>query len=233
MHHGAWTSLEDWHDFGYVAGLKQAYRLILLDARGNGASDKPHYPDAYGTERMVADVVAVLDDLNVEKAHYMGYSLGGWMGFGVAKYAPERFHSIIIGGSGPYNLSWERVERLIPLYREGMEAVVAAIDEGGRWKMSSEVRSRILANDAEALVARLVARRDEPDLDSVLPNMTVPCLVYMGEGDDEYPRMEEWVRRMPNVTIVSLPGLDHASTYERCDLVLPHVMRFLETVGET
>jgi pimeloyl-ACP methyl ester carboxylesterase len=49
-------------------------------------------------ELRVRDVVIVLDHLHINKAHYFGYSMGGWIGFGIAKYAPERFHSLIIGG---------------------------------------------------------------------------------------------------------------------------------------
>lgn len=230
MLHGIWGSVEDWHDYGYVDGLEQAYRLILIDARGNGASDKPHDRDAYTTELMVADIVAVLDDLNVEKAHFMGYSFGGRFGFAIAKYAPERFHSLIIGGQEPHQFPPEAFERFIQLYREGMEAAVALIEEGLGRKMRPEGKARILANDVEALMARLEERRDEPGMEEVLPTMTMPCLVYMGEDDDLYPRAEEWVKQMPNVTFVSLPGLHHMTAFTRSDLVLPHVTRFLETV---
>jgi len=61
--------------------LKDDYQLILIDARGHGASDKPHDPEAYRTETMVADVVSVLNDLNIEKAHFLGYSMGGQIGW--------------------------------------------------------------------------------------------------------------------------------------------------------
>jgi pimeloyl-ACP methyl ester carboxylesterase len=45
--HGFTDSLETWYDLGYVEALKSHYRLILIDARGHGASDKPREPDAY------------------------------------------------------------------------------------------------------------------------------------------------------------------------------------------
>ena len=65
-------------------------QLILLDARGHGASDKPHDPAAYDLRLRVGDVTAVLDDLEIRRADYFGYSMGGWIGFGLAKHAPVR-----------------------------------------------------------------------------------------------------------------------------------------------
>ena len=62
LQHGFTESVVDWYETGYVEALRSDYRLILIDARGHGASDKPHDPDAYVLNRRVADVVTVLDD---------------------------------------------------------------------------------------------------------------------------------------------------------------------------
>ena len=58
LQHGFTESLVDWYEAGYVDALKPDYRLVLIDARGHGASDKPHDPDAYLLGERVADVVA-------------------------------------------------------------------------------------------------------------------------------------------------------------------------------
>jgi pimeloyl-ACP methyl ester carboxylesterase len=100
--HGLCSSLKVWYELGYVRFLKNDYRLILIDARGHGASDKPQYLESYKLKSMVSDIVAVLNDLNIRKAHFLGFSMGGWIGFGIAKYAPERYYSLIIGGMHPY-----------------------------------------------------------------------------------------------------------------------------------
>jgi len=84
LQHGFSESFEDWYEYGYVDALKNNFRLILVDARGHGGSDKPHDPAAYALEYRVSDVVVVLDALRIEKAHYWGYSMGGWIGFGMA-----------------------------------------------------------------------------------------------------------------------------------------------------
>src|SRR5690349_5576708 len=86
LQHGSAGSLGDWRELGYVEALKQANRLILIDARGHGESDKPHDVAAYDIALRASDVVAVLNELGVREASYMGYSLGGWIGFGLAKH---------------------------------------------------------------------------------------------------------------------------------------------------
>jgi pimeloyl-ACP methyl ester carboxylesterase len=89
--------------FGYVDALREAgFRLILADARGHGGSDKPHDPATYHLDRWVTDITTVLDALNLAKVHFWGYSMGGWIGFGMAKYEPERVDRLVIGGSHPY-----------------------------------------------------------------------------------------------------------------------------------
>ena len=87
LQHGFSESVVDWYETGYVKALKPDYRLILIDARGHGDSDKPHDPEAYLLNRRVGDVTAVLDALDIATAVYWGYSMGGWIGFGMANYA--------------------------------------------------------------------------------------------------------------------------------------------------
>ena len=100
MQHGLTNSLETWYAYGFVQELQKDYRLILVDARGHGRSDKPHNPKDYDLKLRVSDILAVIDDLGVEKAHYLGYSMGGRIGFGLVKHALDRFHSLMIGGMG-------------------------------------------------------------------------------------------------------------------------------------
>ena len=67
----------------------------------------------------------------------------------------------------------------------------------------------------------------------VLPDMAMPCLVYAGDADGLHVGAAECVKHMPNVTWVSLPGLDHTSAMERSDLVLPPVQGFLAKAGQS
>jgi pimeloyl-ACP methyl ester carboxylesterase len=89
LFHGSLTSSAVWRMLGYVDALQAGHLLILVDARGHGDSDKPTTMDAYKIERLVDDVIAVLDDCQVPETAYLGYSMGGRVGFGLAIRAPE------------------------------------------------------------------------------------------------------------------------------------------------
>src|SRR5438046_9019909 len=113
LQHGFTGNLKRWYSFGYVDALKADYQLILVDARGHGASDKPHDPAAYALPLRVGDVLAVLDALHLDKVDYWGYSMGGWIGFGMAKYAAKRVQSLVIGGAHPYEQRLPASSRLL------------------------------------------------------------------------------------------------------------------------
>ncbi len=69
--------------------LSDEFRLIYVDHRGHGRSDKPHEAEAYAMRLRVADVGAVLDALGIERAHFVGISWGGRLCFGIGEHAPE------------------------------------------------------------------------------------------------------------------------------------------------
>ena len=234
---GIGLGLEFWQQAGYVEPLKNDYQLILIDTRGHGGSDKPHDPEAYKLALLVSDVVAVLDDLSVSKAHYLGYSMGGGIGYAIAKHAPERFHSLIIGGHG---VPWESDPQLpnsvldFFKFKEGMEPCIAASKSRcGAW-WAPELEATLRANDLDALIAMVSAEEGLglTGFKDLVPSATVPCLIFVGEDDFKYHKAKECAKHMPNATLVSLPGLDHIDAMFRSDLVVPLVKKFLAEVGE-
>jgi len=234
--HGLEGSLESFRDYGYVEALKDKYQLILIDVRGHGASDKPHDPEAYRVKTVVADVVAVLNYLKVDKAHFFGYSMGGWIGFAIAKYAPERFYSLIIGGSHPYEATADELAELnsyIQTRKKGKDAVIAEYEKQLGPALTPKMRARLMASDPEAMVAIMSCEDNTLSFEDVLPTMNMPCLVYAGEKDGAYSGAEKCVRSMPNVVFVSLPNLDHRGALVQKNIILPHITKFLEKVRQS
>ena len=227
IQHGFTDSIQTWYELGYVNALKSDNQLILVDARGHGESDKPHDPESYKPECNVADVVSVLTDLDIPRAHFFGYSMGAWIAFAMAQFAPDLVHALIIGGGNP-NPSLARPDPSLQALHKGVEAIPAV------WgvPVPPSLKARLLTNDMQALIAVRTQRLASPGFAAILPSMTMPCLLFAGEADPAYPANKEFVTRMPNATFFSLPGLGHSDTLFRSDLVLPHVTRFLRTVNQ-
>lgn len=230
LHIGFAGWLENWADAGYVAALRDTYRLVLLDPRGQGRSDAPHDPEAYAPSQRVGDLLAVLDAEGIGRSHFWGYSMGGHVGYAVGQLAPDRVMSLILGGASPFG-GYPRPtdgDEMLDGLRKGMVGLAAQWEaEFPDCWMSPGERERTLASDAEALVAARRARLMEIDLTvDTVAAIRIPALLYAGTLDEP-----ELVTRaadlMPNASFVALEDLDHAQAFEHSNKVLPHVQRFL------
>ena len=224
MVHGLVGCLEDFYEYGWIRGLAYDYRLILLDVRGHGHSDKPHNPDLYKFDLRVADILAVLDDLGVSRAHYMGFSMGGQIGYAMAQHAPERLISMIILGAHPYSRTG-RTEHWRSIFSRGIEYYVEQdLKDPYMQKAATDWwRVRRLANDHEALMAMDA----NTGFEEIIPNNTIPCLLYIGDKDPNYPQTEQCAKEMPNTHFFVLPGMAHGEAFRAVEEGLPHVKNFL------
>ena len=235
--HGFGISMDCWRQYGYAKELSKDYRLILIDVRGFGASDKPHDASAYGFQSLVDDMVAVLDDLDIDKANCFGYSMGGQICFRIPIHAPQRFSSLIIGAAAyPEDSSllqvYQRLENAIREAPEKPMEFYVATGEKTTGPLSPAVRAELLANDARALLAftRMFRSEISPKAEEVLPKIMLPCLLFVGEADTRFQTVRECAVRIPGARFISLPGLNHMQGILRSDLVLPHVRGFLTEV---
>jgi len=97
--HGFTNTADIWSASGIVQDLARDHRVITFDLRGHGKSDKPHDPAKYGRE-MGLDVIRLLDHLGIERAHVVGYSLGGHVTSQLLTLHPERFlTATLVAGS--------------------------------------------------------------------------------------------------------------------------------------
>lgn len=224
LHHGALGSEADWIDLGYVDALKEGRQLVVLDSRGHGQSDKPHDPAAYDVGLRVSDLFAVLDGLGIRQADYVGYSLGGWIGFELAKRAPARFNSFAFIGAHPYAEDMQAFRNLLPRNRESF---ARGMDQLFGDRLPA-MRSRWLDNDLEALRALL---QDREANDHALASMTMPFLLLAGELDPRLTNVRQCASALPDATFFALPGCDHLASLTRGDLVIPHLKAFLSKAG--
>jgi pimeloyl-ACP methyl ester carboxylesterase len=224
LHHWTFSSLDAWYELGYIDALASERQLILIDSRGHGKSDAPHDEAAYRPEPRVADVVAVLDAAGVGRAAFLGFSMGGWIGFACAKWASERFSAFILGGQHPYAQTMSGAREWLRVGEE--EGAEAFIDLWERevGPLRPAARERMSAYDFAAMRA---AAQDRDSLESVLPEIGVPCLLFAGERDEAHEKAEKTAAQIQGAQFVSIPGLGHGETIERADLVAPLVREFL------
>ena len=224
--HGFMNDHLIWSDLSYVKSLKNDYMLILIDLRGYGQSYKPHDPDEYYLTHRVKDVVVVLDQLKLRKAHIMGYSMGGRVAFGFAKYAKERVKTLIIGGMSPFgNIPIDMNERIEMLKDGMMDSVDCYEKQYG--KLPDNVKQRILKNDHKALIADTIDTRDWLGISEILPEITFSIFYFCGEDDYFYKETVQAAKLIPKVKFVSIPNANHQQAYVKKHLILPQIMEFL------
>jgi pimeloyl-ACP methyl ester carboxylesterase len=103
--HGFSSSLDaNWGQTRVIDALAKYFRVVALDCRGHGKSDKPHDAASYGLA-MIDDVARRLDHLGIAKAHIVGYSMGGAIAGKFITTHPDRVITAVFGGSAP-RLRW-------------------------------------------------------------------------------------------------------------------------------
>ncbi len=236
--HGLSGDTTYWRGYGYVDQLKEEFSVVLFDARGHGKSDAPHETAAYAPQHMVDDVLAVMDALAVNEAHYWGYSMGGSIGFHLASQANPRLISLIAGGTDPY---FSAVDAAAPhplrlIFERGVVNGPEALVVGMRAQsgaLSPQYEARLRGLDPRAMVAFLRHAETRPSFHDTLPRIHVPCLLYAGEEDDGCVQSSEKAAgELRNGRFFSLPGLNHAGTSAAADLIMPQVRSFLLSVPE-
>ncbi len=212
LQHGTGGSLEMWKQRGFVERLREQYRLVLVDSRGHGESDRPRDQASYALPHRVADITAILDDAGIERAHYFGYLMGGWIGYGVLEHAPERFHSAIIGGFGPVTDPYFGRD---PLELARGSAERRAIDDPAEVELLRAIFSETASFAGAEQIVRAVQ---------------MPVLFYCGTEDARYQSVKAAAGLTPLASFFELPGLDHGEGGAAVDAVAPRVLEFLAAV---
>ena len=90
------TNLHMWDE--QAKHLSRKFRVVRYDQRGHGKSGAPKMP--YTLERLGKDVIAILDSLKIERAHFCGLSMGGFTGMWLGRLAPKRIGKLVLSNTG-------------------------------------------------------------------------------------------------------------------------------------
>jgi pimeloyl-ACP methyl ester carboxylesterase len=204
VHGFASGALLNWQAAGWVRDLTRAgFRVIALDQRGHGASDKPRDPSSYTMDLLIADLLAAMDTYMIGETFYVGYSLGARVGWQASLEFPDRITRAVLGG----------IPHGDPLASFRMDEARAFIADG------NEIEDRVTEayvtmaggipnNDLTALISLVEGMRGGVQPDPANPP-TQPLLFATGSDDRIIDGSRFLCDATPNGTFFEIPGRGH------------------------
>ena len=179
------------------------FRVIGLDCRGHGQSDKPHDEAAYSIDIMARDVVRLLDHLDVDSAAYLGYSMGSRIGLEIVLRYPQRVTRAVLGGIGTAG-AIEKSSEIAHAF------LIGDPTDDPTARTFYKFASARPTNDLKALAACITGLK--PDASpATLSAIKTPILVVVGDHDEVARGAPELIDLIPTARLVTIPGRDHMS----------------------
>jgi pimeloyl-ACP methyl ester carboxylesterase len=235
---------------GQVRRFSRDYRCITYDARGYPPSDVPEHDDAYTYERQCEDALRILDQLEVEKAHLVGLSMGAYTALLVALSRPERVRSVVFssGGSGAArdNRAHFVRETQVGAQRmldEGMEAGAAGLamgatrvqllnkDPRGWEEFRRHMAEHSALGSAMTLKNFQALRPSLYDFEEQLRELDTPVLLAAGDEDDGVLEVNLFLKRtLPRAGLWIHPQTGHGMNLEEPDAYNQALAQFFASV---
>jgi pimeloyl-ACP methyl ester carboxylesterase len=191
-----------WFANGVAKELARTHRVIGIDARGHGRSEKPHDPAKYDGDRMPKDVIEVLDHLGVGKAHFHGYSMGGGIVAHLMARWPDRFITASFGGSGVRETDEALAKQAEARDPQGLDPEQAAGQKALRDRPDRDDAALKAVQDGRAANPSTA-----PPLD--LAAIDFPVQAINGEFDGPISKTQRMARELKHFQAVILPGRSH------------------------
>ncbi len=230
--------------------LGKRYRCIAYAARGYTPSDVPADKNAYTYQHVMRDCIAVLDHLNVDRAHVVGLSMGGYTALQVALNHPARVRSMVLAGTGSGSERWfsEQFHKnsqdvALVFEREGSAAVARTYGNGpSRVPFANkdprgfaEFTKHLAEHDAQgsANTSRGFqgGRPSLYDFESGIRALKIPTLIVVGDEDDRCIEPSLFLKQAIAASgLIMFPKTGHLVNLEEPDLFNQVVGEFLARV---
>jgi pimeloyl-ACP methyl ester carboxylesterase len=202
------NSAVNWVNTGWFDTLKRAgYRVIALDNRGHGRSEKLYDAASYSAREMAEDARRLLDHLNIERAHVMGYSMGARIAAFLAINHPERTRSAVFAGLGINMVRGLGDEECIAAALEAPSVADVADSACRVYRAFAEQTG----SDRRALTACIRGSRERVSTEA-LAGIRCPVLVAVGTSDGIAGSGPELAALIPGAEALEIAGSDHMKT---------------------
>ncbi len=236
LSHSLSSSLLMWNP--QIDALTPYFQVLRYDTRGHGATEAPS--GAYTLELLAEDVIGLLDAMGMDRAHFVGLSMGGMIGQCLALNHPQRLNSLALCDTAsiiPAEAQSVWQARLDKVGKKGMEALLEETLE--RWftpaflkqnpPMVKLIREQILATPVAGYIGCAEAIRRLNYLDRI-SGIKTPTLIIVGEDDPGTPvsAAEAMHEQIMGSKLVVLPSARHLSNVEQTDLFNAALSGFLK-----
>lgn len=235
--HGLGSSTKDWE--GQVGVFAEHFRVVAVDIRGHGLSDKP--PGPFSVPMFAADTAGLLKELDIGSAHVAGISMGGMIAFQLAVDSPQLLRSMIIVNSGPHLVPatfrerlgfWRRLftVRVLGMRRMGEVLAGRLFPEPHQAEMRRTLIERWAANDKRAYLASLRAILGWSVADRI---EAIQCPTLVIAADQDYTPVavkEAYAARMPRAEVCVIPNSRHVTPVDQPGLFNDAVLGFLKRI---
>lgn len=221
--------------------LGDQVRLIAPDLRGHGKS--PATEDVYEMDLLAQDIFALLDSLNVERAAFLGHSMGGYIALAAFKRAPDRVSALGMicsqAGADTEEARKGRLQTAEKVAKEGSQVMAdAMLPKLFSPKLATDspireqVKQIILSTDPVGIAGSLRGMAARPDSTSLLSKINVPALVLTGDQDQIIPaeKAQAMVKALPKAKLSVIENSGHMPMLEQPEGLTAALREFLKTV---
>jgi pimeloyl-ACP methyl ester carboxylesterase len=212
MHHGNAKNSQLW--YAWVPLLGRQYRVVRLDARGFGRSTVPPEGYKWSLSNFAADLLHLLDYLDLGKVHLIGETVGGTIALQFAYEHPERLHSLTVCTS-PYKFvgvgSYREYFKLVQ--EEGVAAwarktASRRLDPSQSDPAHREWYIQQMGQTSQRVVLETLAYLSTQDLSNILPKIQTPTLILVAQNSETNSpeRSHGMARLIPGARLVEVPG---------------------------
>ncbi|MBC2332193.1 2-succinyl-6-hydroxy-2,4-cyclohexadiene-1-carboxylate synthase [Listeria welshimeri] len=232
-----------------ITHLEEHFSIVAPDLLGHGKTDSPDEIARYSIERIVEDLVTILQELKIMQCFVLGYSMGGRVATAFASAHPEMVRGLILVSSSPglaqKDLQESRVQadnRLADMLEsEGIRSFVDYWEKlalfASQEVLSDELKKRIrlerLAQNPNGLAMSLrgMGTGKQPSYWNHLADFTFPVLLMTGSLDEKFEKIaQEMQQLLPNSTHVTVQNAGHAVYLEQPNIFLSQLTNWLEVI---